>query len=167
MYILREAKSIDDFEAFLALKSQKDAIKWSGFKTAPDPNRFRQYYIEKVLNNPRTHVLFICDNDVDGCPIVAYNQYDEVSATEVEIRGTVVKKSYQGTDAFEALNKLTTKHHEEMGHKVFVTWASENNTVSVLNLLREGYSQTDNYELRDLPLLGGVHRFFKFVKVVE
>ena len=167
MYILKEANSLDDFDAFLALKSQKDAIKWSGFETAPDPVKFKQYYIDRILNNPQTHVLFLCDADVEGCPIVAYNQYDDVSPTEVEIRGTIIKKRYQGTDAMEALNKLTGEHHFKKGHKIFVTWASEDNMASVTNLLREGFVQTDMFDVRTLPLLGGEHRFFKFVKEVK
>lgn len=167
MYILREAKSLDDFDAFLALKSQKDAIKWSGFETAPDPDKFKQYYIEKILNNPITHVLFLCDADVEGCPIVAYTQYDDVSSTEVEIRGTIIKKRYQGTDAMAALNKLTLEHHINKGHKVFVTWASENNIASVTNMLNEGYIKTEEFDVRNLPLLGGEHRFFKFTKEIK
>ena len=164
MYILREANSIDDFDAFLALKSQKDAVKWSGFETAPDPDRFRQYYIEKVLNNPKTHVLFICDADEEGCPIVAYNQYDDITPIEVEIRGTVIKRQYQGTDAMEALNRLTIEHHINKGHKTLITWASEKNVVSVANMINEGFIQTDIFDVRNLPLLGGEHRFFKFIK---
>lgn len=167
MYILREANSTDDFDAFLALKSQKDAIKWSGFETAPDPERFKQYYIEKILNNPKTHVLFLCDADEKDCPIVAYTQYDDISPIEVEIRGTVIKRQYQGTDAYGELNRLTMEHHIHKGHKIFVTWASENNIASVVNMLKEGYIQTDVFDVRNLPLLGGEHRFFKFIKEIE
>ena len=167
MYILKEANSLDQFDAFLALKSQKDAIKWSGFETAPDPEKFKQYYIEKVLNNPQTHVLFLCDADVEGCPIVAYTQYDDVSNIEVNIRGTVIKKSYQGTDARGALNKLTADHHHIKGHKLYVTWISEKNIASLTNILHQGYTKTDEYEIRYLPLLGGEHRFYKFVKEIK
>lgn len=163
MYIIREAKTLDDFDAFLALKSQKDAIKWSGFETAPDPIRFKQYYIEKILNNPITHLIFLCDADEEGCPIVGYNQYDDVVEGEIEIRGTVIKKNYQGTDARECFNHLLTQHHKDLGHNKRITWISEKNKASEMNAACVGWTKTDVFEVRNLPLLGGEHRFFKWV----
>lgn len=164
MYIIREAESLDDFEGFLALKSQKDAIKWSGFETAPDPAKFRQYYIDKILNNPQTHVFFLCDADVEGCPIVGYNQWDDISDEEIEIRGTVIKKNYQGTDAREAFNQLLTELHMKLGHVRRSTWISEKNRASEMNAVTVGWTKTDEYEIRNMPLLGGEHRFYKWVK---
>lgn len=166
MYILREANSLDDFEAFLALKSQKDAIKWSGFETAPNPVTFKQYYIDKILNNPKTHVLFLCDADVESCPIVGYSQYDDVTDEEVEVRGTVIKKSYQGTDAIGALNKMLAELHVKLGHKRRISWASERNKASEMNLIKGGWVKTEEFEIRILPLLGGEHKFYKWVKVL-
>lgn len=164
MYILREAKTIDDYESFLALKSQKDAIKWSGFETAPDPVRFKQYFIEKVLNDSKTHVFFLCDQSVEGSPVVGYRQYDQVSDVEILVRGTTIKKSYQGTDALNALNALLNQHYEEKGYKVFVAWISEKNKASETNAINGGWTKTDIYEVHNLPLLGGEHRFYKWVK---
>ena len=164
MYILREAKSLDDYEAFLALKSQKDAVRWSGFESAPDPLRFKQYYIEKVLNNPATHLFFLCDDSEESCPIVGYRQYDQMSDLAIEIRGTTIKKSYQGTDALAALNTLMRKHYKEKGFISFVTWISEKNKASEMNTINEGWTKTDTYEIRHLPLLGGEHKFFKWIK---
>lgn len=164
MYIIREANSLDDFEAFLALKSQKDAIKWSGFETAPDPVKFKQYYIDKILNNPITHVIFLCDADAEGCPIAGYNQYDDVAEGEIEIRGTVIKKNYQGTDARAAFNDLLTAHHQELGHVKRITWISEKNKASEMNAVSVGWTKTDVFEIRNLPLLGGEHKFYKWIK---
>jgi hypothetical protein len=164
MYILKEANSLDDFDAFLALKSQKDAIKWSGFETAPDSVKFKQYYIDKILNNPKTHVFFLCDADMEGCPVVGYRQYDQVSEEVIEVRGTVIKKNYQGTDALEALNSLLAKHYNEKGYKAFSAWISEKNKASEYNSVRSGWTKTDEYEIRNLPLLGGEHKFYKWIK---
>ena len=164
MYILREAKYIDDFEAFLALKSQKDAIKWSGFEKAPDPVRFKRYFIERVLNNPATHMFFLCDQSVEGNPVVGYRQYDQLSDREIDIRGTTIKKSYQGTDALDALNTLLNDHYKDMGYKKFYAWISEKNRASEMNAINGGWTKTDVFEVRNLPLLGGEHKFYKWVK---
>lgn len=164
MYILREAKSVDDFEPFLALKSQKDAVKWSGFETAPDPVKFKQYFIEKILNSPNTHVFFLCDKDIEDCPVVGYRQYDQMADKTIEIRGTTIKKNYQGTDALEALNELLNRHYMERGYRVFITWISEKNKASEINAINGGWTKTNVFEVRNLSLLGGEHRFYKWVK---
>ena len=164
MYSLREATSLDDFDAFLALKSQKDAIKWSGFSTAPERESFRKYFIERILNDSSTHVFFLCDNCIEGCPVVAYRQYNQLSDDEVEVRGTTIKKSYQGTDALGALNSLLDIHYKEKGFRKFTTWISEKNKASEINAVNMGWIKTEIFETRNLPLLGGEHKFFKWVK---
>ena len=167
MYILREAVSVDDFEAFLQLKSQKDAVMWSGFVSAPKRESFKQYFINKVLNDPLTHVFFLCDQDVEGCPVVAYRQYNQVSDDEIEVRGTTIKKSYQGTDVLGTLNSLLELHYREKKYRKFSTWISEKNKASEINAVNMGWTKTDLFEVKDMPLLGGEHRFFKWVKVIE
>lgn len=167
MYTLREACTLDDFEDYLALKSQKDAIKWSGFTSAPERESFKTYFIDRVLNNPVTHVFFLCDQDVEGAPVVGYRQYDQISDTEIEIRGTSIKKSYQGTDAIEALNTLLEIHYKEKGYNVFTAWISEMNKASEYNSSRNGWVKTEEFVVKEMPLLGGAHRFFKWIRIYK
>ena len=163
MYYLKEANSLEQFEGYLKLKSQKDAILWSGFATAPDRERFLKYYKEKVLQNPNTHLMLQYDEDLDDTTIVGYVQYDDIAENEVEIRGSGILKSYQGTDAYQEQGNLLGKHFAEKGVKKLVTWASEKNVPSEFNLKRSGMHKTEEFEIRNIPLLGGEHRFFKWV----
>ena len=164
MYYLKEATSLDDFDAFLALKSQKDAVKWSGFESAPDPERFRTYFVERVLNNPVTHVMLLHDGDAEGEPVVGYVQYDDLDDTHVETRGSVILKRYQGTGANQIMSDLLDEVFRSKGIRFIETWASEKNLPSVYNMQIKGYTRLDEFDIRNLPLVGGEHRFFKWVK---
>lgn len=163
MYFIREANTLDDFDAFLALKSQKDAVKWSGFEAAPNPDNFKRYFIERVLNNPLTHVMLLCKHDGEGNSIIGYRQYDQISENEIEIRGTTIKREYQGTDAIEALNTLMVKHYKEKGYKLFSAWVSEKNKASEYVNRIAGWTKTNECIIQNIPLLGGEHKFYKWV----
>ena len=164
MYYLKEASSIEEFEAFLELKSQKDAVKWSGFETAPEREAFFAYYVERILNNPTTHVMFLHDVDKDGDTIIGYVQYDDIDKEQVETRGSVILKRYQGIGAYQVMIEMLHDLFIENGIKKIETWASEKNKPSVYNLEIEGYNKLDEYDIRNIPLLGGEHKFYKWVK---
>lgn len=163
MYYLTKA-TLDDFDSLLALKSQKDAIRWSGFTTAPERGKFLEYYKTKVLANPKTGMMFMHDDEVEGAPIVGYIQYDILSDADIEMRGSVVKKSYQGTGAYVIMSNLLSQYLKEQGYKRAYGWVSENNTSSLASFENRGWKLTEEYEIRNLPLLGGEHRFIKCVK---
>jgi hypothetical protein len=165
MYYLSKA-TLEDFDVLLALKSQKDAIRWSGFKSAPDKDSFLVYYKERVLANPKTQIMFLHDNEVEGAPIVGYIQYDVLSIEDIEMRGSVIKKSYQGTGAYVAMSNLLAEHLKKLGYKRAVGWVSEKNSSSLANSRERGWEITDEYEIRYLPLLGGEHRFLKCIKTL-
>ena len=103
-------------------------------------------------------------DDIDPTTIVGYVQYDDVSEEQVEIRGSGIIKSYQGTDAYEEQGKLLGRHFKERGIKRLVTWASEKNIPSEYNLRRSGMHKTNEFEIRNIPLLGGEQKFYKWVK---
>ena len=164
MYYLKEATSEnEDFEAFLELKSQTDAIKWSGFETAPKRSNFKKYYVEKIINNSKTHVMLLHDTEEDDS-IIGYVQYDDITAESVETRGSGIIKRFQGIGAYQIMSELLHEIFKEKGVKYIETWASEKNKPSVYNLEVEGYTRLDEYEMRNLPLLGGEHRFYKWIK---
>jgi len=163
MYYLTKATT-NDFEALLALKSQKDAIRWSGFTTAPDRDKFLVYYRERVLGNPNTQIMFLHDDEIEGHPIVGYIQYDILSVEDIEMRGSVIKKSYQGTGAYVAMSNLLSELLKGQGYKRAIGWVSEKNASSLANTTERGWIKTEEFEIRNLPLLGGEHRFIKCVK---
>jgi len=162
MYYLYEVSKIEDFEPFYLMKCQKDAIKWSGFDTAPDKERLRQYFIDRILNNDRTHVFYMKDTESDDA-VVGYKQYDDIDETTIEIRGTIIFKRFQGCGLNEEFGRLLGEHFVKRGIKRLVTYVSEQNKVSVANVIYSGFKKTEKFEDREMKALGQVHRFYKWI----
>ena len=50
------------------------------------------------------------------------------------------------------------------GYKVHITEISEHNRGSQITIEKLNYTLTDEYVEKDMPLLGGKHKFYKWVK---
>ena len=53
---------------------------------------------------------------------------------------------------------------KQLGGKTCFTWISEGNIASYRRFLKEGFTRTNECEIRNLPLLGGEHKFLKWIK---
>lgn len=162
MLYLYRVNSIDDFDFFLKLKSQKDAIKWSGFDSAPDPLAFKRYFIEKILNDKNAYVYYLKD-DKDDIPM-GYIQFNKDNNEVVEGRGTNILKPYQGCGLLEEMTQLMFEEARKEGFKHMYTYASENNLPAISNLKINGYIKTEEYELREMKALAENHKFYKWIK---
>lgn len=61
--ILREARE-DDFEFYYQLKSEKSAVYWSGFESAPDRDRLLDFWNKYVImDNPERKILILQSNN--------------------------------------------------------------------------------------------------------
>lgn len=49
---------------------------------------------------------------------------------------------------------------------VDIAWVSEQNIASNKVFLKLGFTNSGEYELRNLPLLGGSHKFKKLTKII-
>ena len=65
-----------------------------------------------------------------------------------------------GTDTLLFSMEKATKR----GVEYFFSWVSENNTASWRRYEKLGFVKTEEFEMRDLPLLGGEHKFYKWIK---
>lgn len=164
LYLYRVSK-IEDFDFFLKLKSQKDAIKWSGFSEAPNPDIFKQYFIDNILNNPNSYVYYLKD-DSDNIPM-GYIQFNSESDTVVEGRGTNILKCYQGCGLLDEMTKLMFAKAKEEGFKTMYTYASEKNLPAIYNLQSNGYIRTDIYEERMMQAQNESHKFYKWIKILD
>lgn len=163
MYYLYEVSRIEDFETFFLLKSQKDAVKWSGFEKAPDRDVLYRYFEEKILGNPNTHVFYMKDSE-ENDSVVGYKQYDDIGEDTVEIRGTVIFKRYQGCGLNDVFSVLLGKHFAERHIKKLITYISESNKASLINIKYCGFNKTHDYEDREMKAFGEVQRFYKWEK---
>lgn len=162
MLYLYRVNCIEDFDFFLNLKSQKDAIKWSGFDSAPDPISFKQYFIDKILNDSNAYVYYLKD-DKDDIPM-GYIQFNKETDEIVEGRGTNILKPYQGCGLLEEMTQLMFEEARKEGFKYMYTYASEKNQPAIHNLIINGYEKTEIYELRSMMAQEEEHKFYKWVK---
>lgn len=161
MYYLYEVSSLEDFEPYYLLKCQKDAVKWSGFEKAPDRDVLLKYFNERVLGNPQTHLFYMKDSDENDA-VVGYKQYDDIDDVTVEIRGTVIFKRYQGCGLNDKFSLLLGDHFMDRGIRRLITYISENNKASLLNIKYCGFHKTEEYEDREMRAIGEVQRFYKW-----
>src|SRR5262249_38074543 len=63
--LVRQAVA-DDFAAMLAMKSDAEAIQWSGFASAPDNHRFREWFLSSLKDPKRLMFIGIVDSDLAG-----------------------------------------------------------------------------------------------------
>lgn len=164
MLYIHKVNSIDDFEEFYLLKCQKDAIAWSGFDNAPDKEKLRRYFIDRVLNNPCTHVYFLRDTESPEELCMGYEQFDLTPNAIVEMRGTIIKKKYQGLGYYEDLRRLIEEKIIELNATRIESWCSEQNAASMAGSDELGWYRTDVFKMVSLPLLGGEHKFYKWIK---
>lgn len=161
LYLYRVSK-IEDFDFLLELKSQKDAVKWSGFDTAPDPQEFKRYFIDKILNDPNAYVYYLKDNKHD-IPM-GYIQFNRETDTIIEGRGTNILKCYQGCGLLGEMTVLMFEEAKKEGFKTMYTYASEKNIAALYNLQENGYIMTEEFELREMKGQEEKQKFYKWIK---
>lgn len=165
MLYLYRVSQLEDFEFLLELKSQKDAIKWSGFSTAPNRENFLRYFQERVLGNPNVFMYYLKDT-TDEIPM-GYIQFDKVTEAEAEGRGTNILKKYQGCGLLEEMTQLMFQELKKNGFKSMFTYCSELNKASILNLKYNGYVQTEEFEIRKMEGQDSEHKFYKWIKEIK
>lgn len=162
MEYFKEARP-EDFEAYYGLKCQKDAILWSGFTTPPDKDKLRKHYIANIIDNPDTYLYFLWIDD----EIVGSLQGSRIDDITVEIGASNVFKKHQGLGYIQDLSKLFIEKMKDLGYEEAVCWVSDKNKPSEYNNQFNKFTKTDEFEERNLPLLGGIHRFYKWQKSLK
>jgi RimJ/RimL family protein N-acetyltransferase len=56
----------DDFDALLAMKSDPEDIKWSGFASPPNPKKFRDWFTGHLDDPKRLMLMGLIDGDPAG-----------------------------------------------------------------------------------------------------
>lgn len=161
MEIFKEARP-EDFEAYYELKCQEDAILWSGFNTKPDKEKLQSHYLKNIINNPNIYLFYIWEGD----EIVGSLQGSRIKETTVEIGASNVFKKFQGLGYIQDLSKLFLKRMKELGYIEAICWVSDKNKPSEYNIRFNKFTKTDEFEERNLPLLGGIHRFYKWQRTL-
>lgn len=152
-----------DFDAYLKLKSQPEAVKWSGFETAPDPMRFKAHFCS-LLGNPKQHLFFL---KKEGCnDVFGYCQYELVSDDVILAHGLGIDEQYQGQGLSNVMKELEIAEMRKTNAKRVETWVSEKNERSIKMNLRCGFTKAElppptEQKFVEMKAQGEQHRFIK------
>lgn len=111
-----------------------------------------------------TRFVYLAYNEQNLCVGYCYCDIDDSNKTIESSFGvdySQTRKGY-GTQIIEfahRFGKISGMHEH-------IVWVSEQNIASNQVFLKLGFTNSGEYELRNLPLLGGCHKFYKLIKMI-
>ena len=152
----------EDFLIYLRIKSDEEAVKFSGFKTPPDPVKFRAVY-DRIMNDPKQHLLYLCDDENNGTVASSFH-YQENDEETVEGLGYNVFPEYRGLGLGGLMMRLVNNKCATEGFKYRLSVVAESNIPSIKNLEKSGAFPTGKYEMRWLEALGREEKYLFYIK---
>ena len=141
-----------DYDGYYKIKCDSQNIIWGGFEKAPDYERFRTVFLNRI-NIPDRHE-YICE---DEHAIVGYlAAAEEKNIVEISY-GVLTQASGKGIATALIKNAIM-----QYPNKTFVAWVSEHNVGSEKCLMKNGFIKLNEVETRFLALKGTQHRFYKW-----
>ena len=153
----------EDFEDFYRIKCDKANIAWGGFMQAPDKSKFHEWYTKQLVSNSR-RIYLIYEGEI----CCAYFYIDKIDNQTYEAASSGVLSKYmnRGIGTF-ALSVRVLEIEKICKKGMIISWMSDKNIASYKRFEKLGFVRTDEFEIRNLPLLGGEHKFYKWVKNIN
>lgn len=159
----REAVASDeDFQIYLRIKSDAEAVKFSGFSSAPDPVKFRTVF-DRIMNDNKQHLLYLCDSENNDAVAASFH-YCENDEVTVEGLGYNVFPEYRGLSLGGLMMKLVNERCASEGFKYRLSYVAENNIPSIRNLEKSGAYPTGKVEYREWKSSGEKVKYLEYVK---
>ncbi len=159
MNIVGRKIAINLFDDFYKLKCDPVNVAWTGHQQQPDKERLEKWFRSQIDNIERDIFLFY--NEENVC--VGYSYIDYLNEFTVE-ESIGVFSEFSGRGIATKITQFEIEYAKKKGSQLIVSWISENNIPSVKRLLKYGFQKTEEIDYRDLPLLGGQHKFYKYIK---
>jgi len=150
----RKAKE-EDYDDFYKMKSDSNNISWGGYLEKPIYETFGNVFLSRI--NSETRKIFIIEKSKDK---VGYLCLEYIGDNTAEVSyGVLTEFAGQGIGTYiiKAFSEFCCSKH-------LIAWVSENNKASEHCFLKNGFVKTEETEERNLPLVGGVHKFYKWEK---
>ena len=151
--------TLGDFEDFYRIKCDKVNIAWSGFTQAPEKKSFYEWYQRQLASDHRW-IYLVYDHE-DVCAFFYLDKIDNITY-ELSSSGVLSQFTGRGIGSYTVRARLDII--QSLGGRIGITWIAEDNVASYRRFENEGFTRTGKYEIRNLPLLGGEHKFFKWIK---
>lgn len=151
--------TINDFEDLFLIKCDKANVQWGGFENIPNRQSFYEWFIRQIYSSFRT--IYLVYEHTHPC---AFFYIDKENDTTYELSSSGVLSEYAGKGIGTYTVQKRIEIIKALGGKICITWISEHNIASYKRFIKEGFTRTNEYETRNLPLLGGEHKFYKWIK---
>lgn len=162
-FFFRDAVNTEeDFQIYLRIKSDEDAVKFSGFATAPDPIKFRTVF-DRIMNDSKQHLLYLCDNENNDA-VAATFHYCENDEVTVEGLGYNVFPEYRGLSLGGLMMRLVNEKCSAEGFKYRLSYVAESNIPSIRNLEKSGAYPTGKFEYKEMAAMGRKEKYLEYVK---
>ncbi len=148
-----------DFEDLYRIKCDPEQIKWGGFICPPNKESFGKWYRKMINDSDRDIFLVYLNEIVVGFFYIDYIDKDTIEDTS----GILTEYSGHGIGTYiiENIDNIA----KQKGIKKHIAWISEKNIRSYKRYIKLGYQKTEEIDQRDLPMLGGLQIFHKWIKI--
>lgn len=151
--------TLSDFEDFYRIKCDKENIAWGGFTKAPERESFYTWYVQQLASDRRWIYLVYEGNDC-----CAFFYLDKIGDETYEATSSGVLSNYTGKGIGTYCVQKRIDIMASLGGKVLFSWIAEDNVSSYKRFEKLGFFKSNEFEIRNLPLLGGEHKFYKWIK---
>jgi|TARA_R110001583_G_scaffold134425_1_gene286147 ribosomal protein S18 acetylase RimI-like enzyme len=135
----------EHFDDFYKLKSEPNNIFWSGFSKAPDYEAFQAHFTAQLERTDRTIVFLYFGEKIAGYIAIDFCQNEKTTETAHGVLTDFAGKRL-GQKLIEHAVSFSKSHHPDATH--IIGWIAEDNYGSIKNVMNNGYSKTEESELR-------------------
>lgn len=134
--------SIEDFEDYYSIRSEKTNLFWTGYDKAPNIVKFKEWFKNRILEKDKTLYLLICNKKCIGSLNIDF--YGDFA-----LIGYSVKESYTGkgigTFIVDNAIKILMKHKEI---SLVKAWINFQNISSIKVIEKNKFFRTGVTEIR-------------------
>ncbi|MBP1539316.1 MAG: GNAT family N-acetyltransferase [Prevotella sp.] len=152
--------ALADYDDFYKIKCDPENVKWSGFASAPDYERMKEWFVKQLESEMRT--IYLCYWNGVAC---GFFYLDKLTDEEFEAASSGVLKEYTGRGIGTWTVKKRVELAAERGAKVISTWVADDNPHSWKRFEKLGFQKTDIQEDR-MIIHGGGHESLPQVDIV-
>lgn len=134
--------TLADYDDFYKIKCDPENVKWSGFASAPDYERMKEWYCKQLESEKRT--IYIAYWNGVACGFFYLDKLEEQDAEEI---GYGVLTCYSGKGIGTALVDTGAKLCKA---SELTAWVSEKNRASERCFEKNGFLKQNKIELREL-----------------
>ena len=149
--------TVEDYDDFYKIKCDPENIKWSGFATAPNYERMKEWFRQQLEGDKRTIYLCYWNGDVCG-----FFYLDKLSSEEMEAASSGILAEYTGRGIGTWTVEERIKLAKEQGASIISSWIADENPRSWKRFEKMGFQKTNNQEERLIACGGGMKLFHKW-----